>query len=203
MSSKVPSTDYDVPPSEAVWLNRPSVVDLSGKDIIFTTDKESDFWRLTSYGFIHDSGHALLTELKDGRAIEVTFQALLEGKYDHAGVMLRVDSRNWIKVTVELVDGEPQLAVVVTRDYSDWSIAPVPTWNDGSTPVTVRASRSGDAVTFRARLGDQPWQFVRLAPLSASANILAGPMACSPTRSGLQVRFTKFALGPADLSLHE
>ncbi len=86
---------------------------------------------------------------------------------------------------------------------SDWSVAPVPNWIDGSTPITVRASRSGNAITIRARLGNNRWQFVRLTPIDANVTITAGPMACSPTRAGLQVRFTKFALGPADLALHD
>ncbi len=86
---------------------------------------------------------------------------------------------------------------------SDWSVAPVPNWNDGSTPITVRASRSGNALTIRARFGDNPWQFVRLTPIDENATIRAGPMACTPTRAGLEVHFTKFALGPSDLALHD
>lgn len=159
--------------------------------------------QITSYNFIHDNGHALLTELSDGRAVEVTFKALLDAQFDQAGLLVYIDEKNWIKAGVEFSDGVPQLGAVVTKIMSDWSVAPVPNWNDGSTPVTVRVSRSGNALTIRARLGDNPWQFVRLTPIEESAKITAGPMACSPTRTGLQVRFTKFALGPADLQLHD
>lgn len=203
MTTKIPSTDFIVPYSEAVWLNAPPKVDITKKDILVTTGLETDFWRVTSYGFVHDNGHTLLTELRDGRAVEVTFVSLLEAQFDQAGLMVRIDNRNWIKAGVEMSDGVPQLGAVVTRDMSDWSVASVPSWNDGSTPVTIRASRSGDALTVRAKLGNEPWQFVRLAPLDADAIVTAGPMACSPTRGGLQVRFTKFALGPADLALHD
>lgn len=204
MSTKIPSTDYDVPLSQAVWLNPPPQLNVTGKDIMVTTGEESNFWRVTSHGFIHDSGHALLTELHNGRAVEVTFETRLEGKFDHVGLMVRIDPRNWIKTSVELVNGVPKLASVVTREMSDWAVAPVPNqWNDGVTPVTIRASRSGDALTVRARLGNEQWQFVRLAPLDPDARVIAGPMACTPRRAGLQVRFTKFALGPADLSLHD
>lgn len=104
---------------------------------------------------------------------------------------------------IQVSDGEAQLGAVVTREMSDWSVNPAPSWNDGTTPVTVRASRSGNAVTIRAKLGNNPWQFVRLTPIDQNATVTAGPMACSPTRTGLEVRFTKFALGPSDLALHD
>jgi uncharacterized protein len=76
----------------------------------------------------------------------------------------------------------------------------VPEWIGGT--VTVRASRSGDAVTIRARSGDGPWRLVRLAPLDPDAQAAAGPACCSPGPKGLTVCFTSFVTGPADASLH-
>lgn len=35
------------------------------------------------------------------------------------------------------------------------------------------------------------------------ATASAGPFCCSPQREGLEVRFTRFVLGPADRSLHD
>ena len=78
-------------------------------------------------------------------------------------------------------------------------MAPVPDWRGRE--VTVRASRDGDALTIRARAAG-PWQLVRLAPLDPTLAWTAGPYACSPTRGGLEVRFTRFAMGPADSTLH-
>ena len=123
-----------------------------------------------------------------------------EALYDQAGLMIRVDAETWIKAGVEMSDGLPQLGAVVTRGVSDWSVAPVPEWQGRR--VTVRASRSGDAVTIRARCEDGPWRLVRLAPLSADAAATAGPFCCSPERGGLEVRFTGFARGAADKALH-
>lgn len=203
MAAKIPATDFDVPLSQAVWLNPPAAVEEIGKDIQVTTGKDTDFWRLTSYGFIHDNGHALLTELSDGRAVEVTFKTLLESQFDQAGLLIRIDEKNWIKAGVEMSDGVVQLGAVVTHNFSDWSVAPATSWNDGTTPITVRASRSGNAITINARSGNNPWQFVRLTPIDQNTTITVGPMACSPTRAGLQVLFTKFALGPTDLALHD
>ncbi|MBC9728092.1 DUF1349 domain-containing protein [Streptomyces sp. TRM68367] len=189
------------PWDEAVWLNRPPAVERDGNELVVTTAGGSDFWRRTSYGFIRDNGHALLADFQVGTAVEVTFEADFTALYDQAGVMVRVDERTWVKAGVEATDGTPHLGAVVTHDASDWSLAPVPDWADK--PVTVRASRSGDALTIRARSGDGPWRMVRLAHLPPDATTTAGPFCCSPQRAGLQVRFTRFTFGQADAGLHE
>lgn len=182
------------------WLNEPPEARLDGTDLVVTTARESDFWRTTSYGFVTDSGHALLAPLAGGTAVEVSFVASLEETYDQAGLMVRVDPRTWVKAGVELSDGEQQLGAVVTNGMSDWSQSPMPDW--AGRPITVRASRSGDALTIRARVDTQPWRTIRLAPLPPSAQATAGPFCCSPQRAGLTVRFTRFMAGPADRELH-
>jgi regulation of enolase protein 1 (concanavalin A-like superfamily) len=79
-------------------------------------------------------------------------------------------------------------------------VAPVPEW--AGRRITVRASRDGDAVTVRARAGDEPFRLVRVAPFPAGIAVLAGPYCCAPTRAGLVVRFRRWATGPADAALH-
>jgi regulation of enolase protein 1 (concanavalin A-like superfamily) len=186
--------------SDAAWLNPPASAEEDGDALLVTARENSDFWRTTSYGFVHDDGHALLTAFPSGSAVEVEFVARLDELYDQAGLMVRVDAETWIKAGIELSDGFPQLGAVVTHGRSDWSVAPVPEW--AGRRVTVRASRAGDAVTIRARREDEPWRLVRLAPLDPDATAAAGPFCCSPSRAGLTVRFTRFTTGPADAALH-
>lgn len=188
--------------SAATWLNPPfaSQVETNGEDLLVTTRGGSDFWRTTSYGFVHDDGHALLADFPVGGAVEVSFVVDFAELYDQAGVLVRVDEENWTKAGVEVSDGVPQLGGVVTRGTSDWSLAPVPDW--AGHEVTVRVSRAGDALTVRARRDDEPWRLVRLAPLAPDARATAGPFCCSPLHDGLVVRFTRFTRGPADRELH-
>ena len=183
------------------WLNPPLAAQQDGEDLLVTAAAGSDLWRTTAYGFVRDSGHALLRPLADGRAVEVSFALDYDRLYDQAGVLLRVDAETWTKAGVEISDGVPQLGAVVTRAVSDWSVAPVPDWPGRE--VTVRASRAGDAVTLRARTTGEPWRMVRLAPLPADRPLLAGPFCCAPEGAGLTVRFTRWAELPGDLGLHE
>jgi regulation of enolase protein 1 (concanavalin A-like superfamily) len=182
------------------WSTAPEAVARDGDDLLVTSRPESDLWRTTSYGFVHDDGHGLLVDLHDGTAVEVSFLADFDQQFDQAGVLVRADERHWVKAGVEYADGAPQVGAVVTRDVSDWSTSPHPEWHGRE--VTVRVSRSGDALTVRART-DGPWQLVRLAPIDPTLPWRAGPFTCAPTRAGLVVRFTRFAVGPADSSLHD
>lgn len=185
---------------EGTWSNQPvsSVVD--GDDLVVTAVEGSDAWRTTSYGFVHDNEHALLAPLPHGSAVEVEFTVGLTEQFDQAGVFLRASATSWIKAGIEFADGTPNLGAVVTRDTSDWSSAPVPEWTGRR--ACIRASRAGDAVTIRARVDDEPFRFVRLAPLDPRAAVEAGPYLCAPTRAGLTVRFHRWEWKPADASLH-
>lgn len=193
-------TASDLPWSTGTWLNPPAAVREDGDGLLVTAREGSDFWRTTGYGFVHDNGHALLLPFPPGTAVEVSFVADFAELYDQAGALVRVDPGTWIKAGVELSDGAPQLGAVVTHGTSDWSLAPVPEW--AGREVTVRVSRSGDAVTVRARCGDEPWRMVRLAWLDPTAEASAGPFCCAPQQAALQVRFTRLAAGPADTALH-
>ncbi|MGY5883619.1 DUF1349 domain-containing protein [Modestobacter lacusdianchii] len=192
-------TDVVVQPwSAGAWTTPPVAASEDGPDLLVTAAKGSDAWRHTSYGFVHDDAHALLAPL-DG-AVEVTFDADLDQQFDQAGLMLRADAETWLKAGVEFSDGAAQLGAVVTLGRSDWSVAPVPDWTGRR--VTVRASRSGDAVTVRARVDDEPFRLVRVAAFPPDVPVAAGPYCCAPTRAGLVVRFRGWTTGPADADLH-
>lgn len=199
-TSVISPIDHDLAWSDAHWLNPPAEAVADDTGLLVTTREGSDFWRTTNYGFVRDDGHALLTAFPPGTAVEVTFTADFDGLYDQAGALVRVDAGTWIKAGVEMSDGQPQLGAVVTHGTSDWSLAPVPDW--AGREVTLRVSRSGDAVTVRARCDDGPWRMVRLAWLDPDADARAGLFCCSPQRAGLRVRFSRLSTGPADASLH-
>jgi regulation of enolase protein 1 (concanavalin A-like superfamily) len=185
------------------WLNPPPALRTDEEDgaLLVTAAEGSDFWRTTSYGFVRDTGHALLVPFAPGSAVEVTFRADLPELYDQAGVLVRAAPTTWLKAGVERSDGVPHLGAVVTHGTSDWSLAPVPEW--AGQDVTIRVSRTGDALTVRARTPGSGWRMVRLAHLAPDAEATAGPFCCAPERAGLTVRFTRFATGPADRGLHE
>ncbi|SDQ59607.1 DUF1349 domain-containing protein [Microbacterium sp. cf332] len=190
----------DIAWTRGTWTNDPERVEPDGEALLVTARAGSDAWRVTSYGFVHDDEHALLAPMPSGTAVEVSFVLDFSAQFDQAGVFLRVDDETWIKAGVEHSDGADSLGAVVTRGMSDWSLSPVSEWT--GRVVTIRASRSGDAVTLRARVDDEDWRLVRVAPLDTAAAVTAGPFCCAPTRAGLTVRFVSWRSVSADASLH-
>ncbi|RIJ22573.1 DUF1349 domain-containing protein, partial [Clavibacter michiganensis subsp. insidiosus] len=146
----------DVPWADGTWTTPPAAVRIHDDGMDVLAREGSDAWRITSYGFVHDTEHALVAPLPQGTAVEVAFTLDLREQFDQAGVFVRVDAETWITAGVERSDGEDGLGAVVTRGVSDWSLAPVPGWSGRH--VTIRASRSGDALTVRARVDDEPWR---------------------------------------------
>jgi regulation of enolase protein 1 (concanavalin A-like superfamily) len=185
--------------SQGVWLNPPAEAVQENSHLKVTTIYESDFWRNTSYGFVHDSGHALLTDFSVNSSMEVTFILDYSGQFDQAGIIIHSDSQHWIKAGVESADDLPQVGAVVTSINSDWSLAPVADWFGKE--VTVRASRTHDALTIRARCGDED-QLIRLAPIDGCLAWSAGPHCASPVSTSLKVTFIRWTHGDADLTLH-
>jgi uncharacterized protein len=197
----IPPTDRSISWATGRWLNPPPDVNIDGDEMAVTAAEGSDFWRTTAYDFIHDDGHGLLLPFSPGDAVEVSFRLDYDGRFDQAGVLVRGSEEQWVKAGVEISDEVPQLGAVVTHQVSDWSVRPVPSW--AGSVVTVRVSRSGDALTVRARSDDADWELVRVAPWPPDLSAEAGPFCCAPTRAGLRVGFTQWRAGPADERLHE
>ncbi len=186
--------------SEGHWTHPPVSTREEGGHLLVEAAEDSDAWRHTAYGFVHDSEHALLVPLPPGAAMEVDFDLAYEGLFDQAGIFVRASEEEWVKAGVEISDGLPQLGAVVTHQTSDWSCGPVPEWV-GRT-VTVRASRYSDALVVRAKAEGEDWRLVRMARFDISGPVEAGPHVAAPSRAGLVVRFRSWRLTAGDTALH-
>lgn len=178
------------------WLNRPNAWTSSDAKLEVTTDVDTDFWVTTHYGFVRDTGHALLREVGKQFRLTTTFSGEYREQYDQAGLLLRIDERNWIKTGIEYVDGERMISAVATREYSDWSVVPLGHTSDPAGPVTVDLQREGDTVTIRYGLGGEADTLLRMAYFPPDTRAQAGPMCASPDGKGFTVHFTEFSLVP-------
>lgn len=173
------------------WLNPPTKSQIASDQLLIETEAQTDFWRDTHYGFTHSNGHALLFDMSERFAAEVTFSGRFTSKYEQAGLLLWESETRWIKAGIENADGRANLAVVVTDNRSDWSMAPA----DGAlNDWTIRMTATDASVIVHAR-GLGKWQILRVANFVANGARI-GPMACSPLGEGLQVTFSDLRAGP-------
>ncbi|MEM8801558.1 MAG: DUF1349 domain-containing protein [Pseudomonadota bacterium] len=186
---------------QAQWHNEPPNWALTETMLSLTTGEKTDFWQETFYGFHRDDGHFLGLETAGDFTAVVAFDADYETLYDQAGMMMRLDARNWLKTGIEYSDDVTNFSTVVTRDgRSDWSVVAVAAV---SGVQHVRLTRIAGAVIAHFREPNDTWCLMRLADFPAEASVAVGPMACSPERAGLDVLFTKFEIGNAiDNPLH-
>jgi regulation of enolase protein 1 (concanavalin A-like superfamily) len=173
------------------WYNEPSTWTELDNAIIITADPKTDFWRKTHYGFIRDSGHFYYQPVSGDFSAEVKVSGEYATLYDQAGLMVRVDEANWLKCGIEFVDGVQYASAVVTRDYSDWSVVPLP-HNPAS--LWLRLKRKGTAVDIQYSLDGQNYPMLRVTYLPQAEVIQVGPMCAAPEGEGFTARFEGFAI---------
>jgi regulation of enolase protein 1 (concanavalin A-like superfamily) len=67
----------------------------------------------------------------------------------------------------------------------------------------LRLTRHAEALRIQIRRPDGSWPLVRLGYLRMPESVEVGPMTCSPTGEGLNVRFSRIAIGdPISRELH-
>ena len=185
---------------KGTWLNPPPDWSIDADGALYARSGiKTDFWRRTHYGFERDNGHALLAPAPAEFTAALTFTGDYHTLYDQAGLMIRASAERWIKFGIELTDGATHLSAVVTDGSSDWSAREIAL--DG--PLSIRATRIGDAVFMQQGAPDGSWAMVRLAPFAVDAEAAVGPYLCSPERAGFKATFHTFALTePAVRGVH-
>jgi len=173
------------------WFNEPPSWKSDADKLELSTGDQGDFWQKTHYGFVHDNGHFWFLNCEGDFTATVCVEAEFEALYDQAGLMLRIDSENWIKCGIEFFGGKRHFSVVATRGFSDWSVQE---WPHGGA-FWIRVIRKGDAIAVQASSDGETWHMVRLCYLPVEQPVQVGPMACSPTRQGLKVLFRSFTVG--------
>lgn len=187
---------------DGVWLNGPKVwrAEANG-DLVMTTDRGTDFWRETHYGFTRDSGHFLGFPTGDAFTAQLRIRGRYDKLYDQAGIMVRVDERRWVKAGIELSDGRAMLSSVLTDGRSDWATGP---YEGDAADFWMRATVAKGVLRLQVSADGKHWPLVRLAPFPVAPGYRVGPMACTPEREGLEVRFSDLRItAPLGKDLHD
>ena len=175
------------------WLNEPAEWTSGTDHVAVVTDRGTDFWRETHYGFTRDSGHFFGRETEGAFTATLRVRARYESLYDQAGIMVRLDAETWIKAGIELSDGEALVGSVLTLGRSDWATGPV---RGDASDVWIRVTVDQGVLRLQASGDGLHWPLVRLCPFPVTRRYLVGPMCCTPERAGLKVVFSDFTVTP-------
>jgi len=173
------------------WFNPPASVSHEAGAITVKSRPRTDFWRKTFYGYVTDNGHFFRIPVFG----EFTFQARVSGKYaalyDQAGLMVRLDEKQWMKCGSEFVDGKRWASVVFTHDFSDWS-----TTEDlsQSEPVFWRVERKKDSIEAQYSKDGQKFTTIRQGYFPAFVEVQVGVMCAAPEGPGFEATFDDLRL---------
>ncbi len=180
-------------PEQFFWFNEPEYRITDGA-LEIETHLDTDFWQTTHYGFNRDNGHCLLTKVDFNFSLEVRTEFSYREQYDQCGLFIRVDERNWIKVSVELEGNRwSRLGSVVTNlGYSDWAT------KDIEEPVHImwyRIQKCGADFLIESSSDGTTWKQMRIAHLHKPFTSLdIGLYACSPKESSFTAKFSNLVI---------
>lgn len=175
------------------WFNEPEY-SIDGDRLKIRTSPDTDFWQSTHYGFKRDNGHCLLTKVQKDFSMTVRTVFKPEKQYDQCGLIVRLDSENWIKMSTEFEDGNhSRLGSVVTNlGYSDWATIDVHT---SINEMWYRIQNKGNDFLLEFSRNGSKWQQLRIAHMhEIFRRVSVGVYACSPMDSSFSAGFDHFQL---------
>ncbi|MFY1045986.1 DUF1349 domain-containing protein [Chryseobacterium sp. GP-SGM7] len=173
------------------WFNEPQKWDIKDKKLTMSVTPQSDYWRISHYGFTVDDAPFYYTNYGGEFETKVKISGDYKARFDQAGLMLRIDAENYIKAGIEFVDGKYNLITVVTHTTSDWSVIVL----DKTPPfVWIKAIRRLDAVEIFYSFDDKDYIMMRNAYFKDNTPVMIGFMAASPDGNGFNATFENFSV---------
>ncbi|UEG52199.1 DUF1349 domain-containing protein [Mucilaginibacter daejeonensis] len=173
------------------WLNEPKKWSDKYRVLNMTVDPGTDYWQVTHYGFIRDSGPFYYQEVEGNFEASVKVTGNYNELFHQAGLMVRINDKNWIKTGIEYVDGVQNVSAVVTRDYSDWSVVPR---TDSPRSIWLKLLRKGDYVQIEYSFDGSKYKMLRLAYFPTKSKVQIGMVAAAPGKKSFPVVFENFVV---------
>ena len=112
------------------WTREPAACEIKDDTIRITTAPKTDLWQRTYYHFQNDNAPVLQMKTREkffSFVVKTDFTGS-HHRFDQCGIVMYLDSENWLKGSVEYENEEFQhLGSVATNNgYSDWATTAIP-----------------------------------------------------------------------------
>ena len=112
------------------WTREPAAYSIQGDTLSITTAPHTDLWQRTYYHFRNDNAPVLQMKTREqyfSFVVKTDFTQSHQ-RFDQCGVVMYLDSDNWLKGSVEFENNEFQhLGSVATNNgWSDWATTAIP-----------------------------------------------------------------------------
>ena len=190
--------------NDFAWTREPGSFSVSEGRAEVVTKPHTDLWQRTYYHFRNDNAPVFQMETEE-KYFSFTVKTAFESKhrFDQCGVVMYLDSENWLKASIEYENEEFQhLGSVVTNlGYSDWATTAI----DASVKsMWYRFSRRENDYCGECSLDGEHFSQMRICHMhKGGGTIRFGIYACSPEDSSFRATFTDFALSDCKWLAHD
>ena len=177
------------------WTREPADFVISEEKIQITTKPHTDLWQRTYYHFRNDNAPVLQMKT-DEKFFSFTVKTEFDSKhlYDQCGLVMYLDSENWLKASIEYENDRFQhLGTVVTNlGYSDWATTEI---GADVKSMWYRFSRRQDDYCVECSEDGVRFSQMRVCHMhKGGGKIRFGIYACSPGDSSFKAVFSNMEL---------
>lgn len=176
---------------DLVWTRQPKSYAISDQEIVIETLPHTDLWQRTYYHFQNDNAPVLQMTIEEDYfsfVVKTSFDS--KHRFDQCGLVMYLDSENWLKASIEYENEDFQHlgSVATNQGYSDWATTEI----DASIKeMWYRLSRRGNDFRLECSQDGQTFKQMRICHMvKAKGPIQCGIYACSPEDSSFTARFT-------------
>lgn len=185
------------------WTREPKDYTITAEKIEIVTNPNTDLWQRTYYHFRNDNAPVLQMSTKE-KYFSFTVKTDFDSKhrFDQCGIVLYLDSENWLKASIEFEnDSFQHLGSVVTNNgYSDWATTEI---NAQIKSMWYRLSRREDDFCVECSADGQVFHQMRICHMwKATDEVNFGIYACSPEDSSFKAVFTNFEMTECKWQAH-
>ena len=186
------------------WTREPERCTVSDEKVEIVTRPHTDLWQRTYYHFRNDNAPVFQMETEEKFfSFTVKTEFASHHRFDQCGVVLYLDSENWLKGSIEYENEEFQhLGSVVTNlGYSDWATTEI---SAESRSMWYRLSRREDDYRIECSLDGEHFSQMRICHLHKGGGVIRfGIYACSPEDSSFKATFTNMSLTECQWLAHD
>ncbi len=186
------------------WIYPPKQYTVTTDEITIKTEPHTDLWQRTYYGFRNDNAPMLQFSTKEEYfSFSVKTQFATKKRFDQCGIVMYLDSDNWLKASIEYQDGKIQRlgSVVTNHGYSDWATTDIPSSID---TMWYRLSRRGSDYCIECSYDGVEYKQMRICHVWKGSNeIRLGIYACSPEESSFEAKFCRLEVSECKWLAHQ
>lgn len=187
------------------WTRQPSAFTVSNDTVEIITAPNTDLWQRTYYNFQNDNAPVfqMETDEKFFSFIVKTDFAGSHTRFDQCGVVMYLDSENWLKASIEYENADFQhLGSVVTNNgYSDWATVEI---SAAVKSMWYRFSRRESDYCIECSADGKKFSQMRVCHMhKGGGKIQFGIYACSPENSSFKAVFTNFEITECQWRAHD